>query len=345
MIAVFHGFLHTTVADVVCTCYTAIVYKKGKCIGVLIMIKKLSYILLVCVVCAVLLAGCKKTTPESPEAPASDTTLTDTPLQIEPTVGAPPADATEPSTLIIGKIILASTTSAEDSGLLAFILPEFTAETGWDVEVVSVGDDTALQMGRDGEADVLLLHSRQDEDKFVEDGYAARRYDVMRNDFVVVGPDDGSIAYNNDIKKTLKAINDEGLGFVAMESGSGTHKKEMSIWNSIDIDPEGNALYLSIGQGMGATLRITKELNIYTLSDRATWLSFSEKGNLSIICEGDPELDNPYGLIPVSASVNEHVNAEGGQAFADWITSTEGKEYITKFGAGEYDQPLFIPAD
>jgi len=242
-----------------------------------------------------------------------------------------------------GKIILSTTTSTEDSGLLAFILPVFTAETGWEVDTVAVGSGAALQMGRDGQADVLLVHSRPDEDKFVEDGYAEKRYDVMYNDYVIVGPKDGTIAYNQSVEETFRTIAESSSVFVSRGDDSGTHKKELGIWKLLDIVPESNAAYISVGQGMGATLGMAKEMNAYTLSDRATWLSYADKGDLEIICEKSADLLNPYGVIPVSASVSDKINTEGGQAFADWITGPSAQERIAVFGADEFGQPLFIP--
>jgi len=249
---------------------------------------------------------------------------------------------------IKGKIILSTTTSTEDSGLLAFILPVFTAETGWEVDTIAVGSGAALQMGRDGQADVLLVHSRPDEDKFVADGYAERRYDVMHNDYVIVGPKDGSIAYSESVEETFRAIAGDGLAFVSRGDDSGTHKKELGIWKILDIDPESNAEYVSVGQGMGATLGIAKEMNAYTLADRATWLSYADKGDLVIVCERSADLLNPYGVIPVSASVLDgiggaRINIEGAQAFVDWITGETAQELIAVFGVERYGEPLFIP--
>jgi len=242
-----------------------------------------------------------------------------------------------------GKIILSTTTSTEDSGLLAFILPAFTAETGWEVDTVAVGTGAALQMGRDGQADVLLVHSRADEDKFVEDGFAEQRYDVMYNDYVIVGPANGPVAYNQNAEETFESIAASELSFVSRGDDSGTHKKELSIWKIIDVDPASNAAYVSVGQGMGATLGMAKEMNAYTLADRATWLSYADKGELAIVCEKSAGLLNPYGVIPVSASVSDKINTEGGQAFADWITGPSAQELIAEFGVEAFGEPLFIP--
>ena len=244
---------------------------------------------------------------------------------------------------IKGKILLSTTTSTEDSGLLGFILPAFTASTGWEADVVAVGTGAALQMGRDGDADVLLVHSRADEDKFIADGYGIHRRDVMYNDYVVLGPNPGSISYNNSIAETFGTIAESGLTFISRGDDSGTHKKELSIWESLGINPEYSDGYVSTGQGMGAVIGMAAEMGAYTLSDRATWLKYANKGNLAVVCEGDEALFNPYGVIPVSQSVNNKVNAEGGQAFSDWITGKLAQDLIGQYGAAEFGQPLFVP--
>jgi tungstate transport system substrate-binding protein len=244
---------------------------------------------------------------------------------------------------LAARIILATTTSTEDSGLLEYLLPVFTAETGWEIDAVAVGSGAALQMGRDGQADVLLVHSRADEDKFVEEGYAEARYDVMYNDYIIVGPANGAIEYNQSAEETFAAVSEGALVFVSRGDDSGTHKKELSIWNALNIDPQANPAYVSAGQGMGAVLGMAVEMNAYTLADRAAWLSYADKGSLVIVCEKSADLLNPYGVIPVSASVSDKINAEGGQMFADWITGESAQALIAAFGAEEYGEPLFIP--
>jgi tungstate transport system substrate-binding protein len=223
--------------------------------------------------------------------------------------------------------------------LLDFILPVFTFETGWEVQVISVGTGAALQLGRDGEADVLLVHARAQEDAFVDEGYAERRYDVMYNDFVVVGPADGAISHNSDIEKTFSDILSHNLQFVSRGDESGTHTRELQIWNRLGLTPEDNSNYLSIGQGMGATLGMTAELEAYTLSDRATWLSYADVGNLVIVCEGDPGLLNPYGVLVVATTLEP----VGAQAFVDWIINPAAQQLISTFGVEEFGQSLFFP--
>lgn len=242
-----------------------------------------------------------------------------------------------------GKIILSTTTSTQDSGLLDYILPVFTAETGWTVDPIAVGTGAAIQMGRDGQADVLLVHSRADEDKFVADGCGGPRYDVMYNDFIIVGPKDGPIACNNDADQTFKTIADSKLPFVSRGDKSGTNSKELAIWKAVGVDPTTNHAYISSGQGMGATLGMANEKKAYTLSDRATWLTYADKGDLTIVCEKSANLLNPYGVIPVAASMGDKINTEGGKAFADWITSPPTQNLIATYGVAKYGQELFIP--
>ena len=244
---------------------------------------------------------------------------------------------------LLGTVTLSTTTSTDDSGLLDFLLPHFMAETGWAVDVIAVGTGAALQMGRDGQADVLLVHSRPDEDRFVEEGFAEARFDVMYNDYVIVGPEGGAVAYNQDAAATLLAIFEGGLPFVSRGDDSGTHKKELSIWGAMGVDPAENPEYLSAGQGMGATLGMAAELGAYTIADRATWLSYPDKGDLAVLCEKDAGLLNPYGVIPVSPSVDARINAEGGAAFADWITGESGQALIAAFGVEAFGEPLFAP--
>jgi len=238
-----------------------------------------------------------------------------------------------------GTIVLATTTSTDDSGLLDFILPVFTEETKWEVQVISVGTGAALQLGRDGEADVLLVHARAQEDQFVADGFAEERFDVMYNDFVVVGPNGGAISHNSDIDKTFKDILEQNLPFVSRGDESGTHTRELQIWTALSLDPEDNENYIESGQGMGATLGMAAEMDAYTLADRATWLAYTNVGNLVIVCEGNPRLLNPYGVMVV-ATTEQPV---GAKAFVDWIRSAPAQQLIGSFGIEDYGQSLFFP--
>jgi len=285
---------------------------------------------------ALTLFGCS---PQSDTPPSGITT----PPQSSPAASPPPASPGTPPVAPppeeTGLITLATTTSTDDSGLLDFILPVFTQETGWDIRVISVGTGAALQLGRDGEADVLLVHARAEEDRFVSEGYADSRYDVMYNDFVVVGPSGGAISHNDNIERTFSDILNQNLQFVSRGDNSGTHMRELQIWDRLGLDPTDNSQYIEVGQGMGATLGMTVELNAYTLSDRATWLAYPNVGDLIIVCEANDLLLNPYGVMVV-ASTQYPV---GAQAFIDWITSPATQQLISTFGVAEFGQPLFFP--
>ncbi|MDR7855345.1 substrate-binding domain-containing protein [Tissierella sp.] len=245
-----------------------------------------------------------------------------------------------------GSIILSTTTSTQDSGLLDFLLPKFTEETGIEVKTVAVGTGKALQMGRDGEADVLLVHAKADELKFVEEGHGTERHDVMYNDFILVGPKDKVLPsqanYPNDIVEGLKAISAHGARFVSRGDDSGTHKKELALWKAAGIEPAGE-WYLEAGAGMGDVLKMASEKQGYTISDRATYLSMKSDLDLDIIVEGDTNLLNQYGVIPVDPSKNDNINDEGALEFMNWMLSDKGQSLIKEFGVEEYGEPLFIP--
>ena len=250
-----------------------------------------------------------------------------------------------PTVPIKGKITLSTTTSTQDSGLLGFILPVFTAETGWEVDVVAVGSGAALRMGQDGDADVLLVHARADEIKFVQDGYGVRRYDVMYNDFLVVGPSGGGIAHNDNVVQTFKDIASRGFPFVSRGDDSGTHRMELTLWQSAGVDVRNMSAYSAVGQGMGATLQMADEMSAYTLTDRATWLILTRDGriNLPAICEKSPDLLNYYGVILVNPARHPHINAEGGQAFAEWLMKDSAQQLIGQYGLAEFGGALFTP--
>lgn len=249
-----------------------------------------------------------------------------------------------------GTIILATTTSTKDSGLLDAILPEFTAETGWEVDVVSVGSGEAMQMGMDGEADVLLVHSPASEAEYVANGHADEdgRMDVMYNDFVVVGPeeDPAGVAENagDDAIAAFEAIMENEATFVSRADDSGTHKKELSIWEKAELTPAG-AWYVEAAAGMGDVINMTNEKLGYTLADRATWLNVGGDTDLKIVCEKDPSgvLNNQYGVICVNPEKNENINNEGAKAFQNWIVSEATQKLIGEYGVEEYGEALFIP--
>ena len=244
-----------------------------------------------------------------------------------------------------GTITLSTTTSTQDSGLLGYLLPIFTRDTGWQVDVIAVGTGAAMNMGRSGDADVLLVHARADEIQFIADGYGSVRYDVMYNDFLVVGPDTSVIAHNSDIIQTFRDIASKNLPFVSRGDSSGTHTMELSLWRTAGIETSSMRGYASVGQGMGATLQMANEMRAYTLTDRATWLTWSKdrRINLPAVCEGANALLNFYGVIIVNPQRHPHVNAEGARAFADWIISPAVQQLIGQFGIAEYGQALFTP--
>ena len=254
----------------------------------------------------------------------------------EPGTGAVP---------IKGKIVLSTTTSTQDSGLLNFLLPVFTRETGWEVDTIAVGTGAALKMGRDGDADVLLVHAMAEELELVADGFGIRRFDVMYNDYLVVGPDLNGIAYNSDINRTFREIASKNLGFVSRGDNSGTHIMERNLWKAVNIDPEGLSNYISAGQGMGATLQMADEMKAYTLTDRATWLTLSrdKRIDLPAVCEKDQGLLNFYGVIAVNPAKHPGINAEGGQAFVDWILKDSTQKIIGQYGVAEFGAALFTP--
>jgi tungstate transport system substrate-binding protein len=252
------------------------------------------------------------------------------------------AETTASVTSKKGKIILATTTSTQDSGLLDELLPDFTKKTGWEVDTIAVGTGEALKMGENGEADVLLVHAKAKEEVFIQAGHGLKRFDVMYNDFVVVGPK-GEIETNNNAEETFRTIFDNKDAFVSRGDESGTHTKELSIWKNLNITPADNPNYISAGQGMGATLLMAEEKNAYTLSDRATWLATKSKTAMDIVCEKDKQLLNYYGVIAVNPEKSSKINAEGAQDFINWILSDDTQKLIGDFGVKEYGESLFTP--
>ena len=242
-------------------------------------------------------------------------------------------------------IIVASTTSTQDSGLFGHILPIFRARTGIDVKVIAQGTGQALDTGRRGDADVVLVHAKAQEEKFVADGFGVKRFDVMYNDFVVIGPkaDPAKVKGGKDVLVALKAINDAGNPFVSRGDKSGTHAAELALWQAAGLDPAAAkpAWYREIGQGMGAALNTAGAMNAYVLSDRGTWISFKNKGDLEIVVEGDRRLFNQYGVILVNPEKHPSVRKDLGQAFIDWIISTEGQDAIRSYKIE--GQQLFFP--
>lgn len=245
-----------------------------------------------------------------------------------------------------GRIILSTTTSTQDSGLLDYILPKFEEKTGIEVDVIAVGTGKALQMGKDGEADILLVHAKESEEEFVAEGHGLERHDVMYNDFILVGPGGDPLKLKentpNDILEGLKTIADNEFTFVSRGDDSGTHKKELSIWKEANIEPSGE-WYLEAGAGMGDVLKIADEKQGYTITDRATYLSMRDTLELDIIIEGDENLFNQYGIIPVNPEKSDKINAKGAEKFREWILSDETQELIGEYGVEEFGMPLFVP--
>jgi tungstate transport system substrate-binding protein len=233
-------------------------------------------------------------------------------------------------------ITVASTTSTQDSGLFSHILPLFKVKTGIDVKVISQGTGQALDTGRRGDADVVFVHARAQEEKFVADGFGVKRFAVMYNDFILVGPssDPAGVRGSKDIVAALTTIKSKAAPFVSRGDKSGTHAAELSLWKAANIDVAGadkGAWYREIGQGMGAALNAASAMNGYTISDRGTWLSFRNRGELDIVVEGDKRLFNQYGVMLVNPDKNPHVKKEMGQAFIDWLISSEGQKAIADY--------------
>ncbi|NOX72297.1 MAG: solute-binding protein [Alphaproteobacteria bacterium] len=228
--------------------------------------------------------------------------------------------------------VLASTTSTQNSGLFDVILPIFTAETGIQVRVVAVGTGQALRIARNGDADALLVHHRPSEDAFIAQGYGIERRDIMYNDFVIVGPanDPANVRSAPDAPSALAMIANSGASFASRGDDSGTNKKEIELWRAAGITPKG-AWYLETGSGMGATLNLASARQIYTLTDRGTWITFGNKGGMKLLFSGDKALFNPYGYILVDPKRFPHVKVDMARAFSDWLISGEGQKAIGDF--------------
>lgn len=241
-------------------------------------------------------------------------------------------------------LLLVSTTSTQDSGLLDVLLPAFTEQTGYSVQLVAVGSGQALKIGEQGNADVILLHSPAAEEEFVARGFGIDRRLVMHNDFVIVGPpsDPAEIRGERPVD-ALKNIFAANVTFVSRGDDSGTHIKELALWKNTKLNPAGEDWYLETGQGQGATLSIASEKAGYALTDRGTFLAYRSNVDLEILVEGDPFLLNVYHVITVNPEKFPTINLEGARAFADFITSEQGQRIIAEFGLDTYAQPLFFP--
>ncbi len=242
-------------------------------------------------------------------------------------------------------ITVASTTSTQNSGLFESLLPKFTAETGIEVRVVAVGTGQAIRLATNGDADILLVHHPASERKFVADGLGLARHPVMHNDFVLVGPaaDPADIRGMADVAAALRRIGDSEQVFVSRGDDSGTHKKELELWRAAAFDPRpaSGAWYRESGSGMGTTLNTASAMGGYTLTDRASWVSFGNKAGLQLLVEGDTRMHNPYSIIVVNPARHPHVHAVEAQAFADWLTAAGGQQAIAAYRVD--GQQLFFP--
>jgi tungstate transport system substrate-binding protein len=241
-------------------------------------------------------------------------------------------------------IVVASTTSTQDSGLFGYLLPIFKAKTGIEVKVIAQGTGQALDTARRGDADVVFVHAKAQEEKFLAEGFGVKRFDVMYNDFVLIGPkSDPASVKGSNIEMALKTIQAKGAPFVSRGDRSGTHSAELALWKQagIDIAATKGPWYREIGQGMGAALNTAGAMNGYVLSDRGTWISFRNRGDLDIVVEGDKRLFNQYGVMLVNPDKFPHVKKEAGQAFVDWLVSPEGQAAIAGYRID--GQQLFFP--
>jgi tungstate transport system substrate-binding protein len=254
-------------------------------------------------------------------------------------IAAPPAMAQEKS------IVVASTTSTQDSGLFGHILPIFTKKTGITVKVIAQGTGQALDTARRADADVVFVHAKSAEEKFLTEGQGVKRFPVMYNDFVIIGPkaDPAKIKGTKDVAAALKKLKDSQATFISRGDRSGTHIAEINLWKAvgIDIEKDKGPWYKSIGQGMGAALNTAQGSNGYVMSDRATWINFKNKGDLEIMVEGDKRLFNQYGVMLVNPEKHPNVKKADGQAFIDWLISPEGQKTIADYKIN--GQQLFFP--
>jgi len=254
------------------------------------------------------------------------------------TLAGPPATAEDRS------IVVASTTSTQDSGLFGYLLPLFKAKTGIDVKVIAQGTGQALDTARRGDADVVFVHAKSQEEKFLAEGFGVKRFDVMYNDFVLIGPkSDPAGIRGKDIETALKAIQAKAAPFVSRGDRSGTHAAELALWKlaGIDLESAKGPWYREIGQGMGAALNTASAMDAYVLSDRGTWISFRNRADLAIVVEGDKRLFNQYGVMLVNPEKHPQVKKDLGQAFVDWLISSEGQTAIAGYKID--GQQLFFP--
>jgi tungstate transport system substrate-binding protein len=306
------------------------------------------------VLCAlVLLSGCAPSAAPPPTAAPAAATAAPKPTSAPAAAASPSPAAAAPQPTPVPRtgsdkdIILATTTSTQDSGLLDMLVPLFQQQTGYQVKTVSVGTGAALALGARGEADVVLVHAPASELQWMQQSNGTERLLVMHNDFLVIGPaeDPAKIKGETDALVALKKIADAKSPFVSRGDNSGTQQLELSLWQKINITPKGQPWYVESGTGMGQTLTIADQRQAYTISDRATWLAFTGKIQLPIMVERDPVLLNVYHVMPVNPArfPNVPINIAGGKAFADFMVSAETQKVIGEFGKDKYGEALFVP--
>ena len=297
---------------------------------------------------AVSMAACSGSADKPVETEAAETAAeveAAAPTEEETAAETGEAESEEQEKSAQGVLMMATTTSTDNTGLLDYLQPLFLEETGIDLQWTAVGTGDAIQKGMDGEVDIVLVHSKAKEEEFVASGFGVERFQVMYNDFIIIGPKDGPVAVTDDIESVFKQIKDEELTFVSRGDNSGTHNKETGIWDKLGIaDYESNPNYVSAGAGMGDTINMTDEKGGYCLTDRGTWLAKkADYPDMDIICEGDANLLNQYGVIVVNPEKYPDLNNEAANTFIEWICSPEVQELIGKFGVEEYGEPLFFP--
>jgi len=296
-----------------------------------------NFLLTLLLVFSLTLAACASPTPTA--APATEEVVaTEAPTEAAteaPTEAAAPANP---------NIILATTTSTQDSGLLDVLVPMFEEQSGYTVQTIAVGTGEALKMGEEGNADVLLVHAPSSEVTYMEGGHGQDRFLVMHNDFVIVGPaEDPAGIKELGPKEAFVAIFNASAPFVSRGDDSGTHKKEVSFWQKAELDPAGQAWFFETGQGMGASLTVASEKQAYILTDRATYLANKDNLQLEILLEGNNALLNVYHVITVNPAKSDKINYEGALAFANFIVDAATQEIIGQFGVDKFGAPLFVP--
>jgi tungstate transport system substrate-binding protein len=294
---------------------------------------------------ALMLTACGPQATPAPAEPAAPA-MTEAPIPIEaPTEAPTPTEPPAPPAPANPTLILATTTSTQDSGLLDVLVPMFQEQTGYTVQTVAVGTGAALKMAEEGNADVLLVHAPASEKALMDAGWGKDRFLVMHNDFVIVGPaaDPAGIKGTPTAVKAFQKIADAGANFITRGDDSGTNKMEISLWGKTTTTPDGQPWYIDSGQGMGATLTITSEKQAYTLTDRATYLANKENLDLEILVEGDAALLNVYHVITVNPEKWPKSNYDGAIAFAKFMTDPATQKVIGNFGVDKFGQPLFFP--